>query len=92
VEKNPLEGEALLMIGEYHARTGEREKAEFRFDMASKINGFEAESYVKHAQMLVGQQKYDKALELLQKAQKVKPRENVQRYLEAVQRVARARS
>jgi hypothetical protein len=80
------------MIGEYYARTGEQEKAEFRFDMAGKISGFEAEACVKHAQMLVGQQKYDKAIELLIKAQKLRPRENVQRYLEAVQRVARTRT
>jgi hypothetical protein len=37
---------------------------------------------VKHAQLLVQSQKYPQAAELLKKAQKVKPRDNVQRYLE----------
>jgi hypothetical protein len=34
---------------------------------------------------------YDKAVEMLRRAQKLKPRDSIQRYLEAVERVQRAR-
>ena len=44
---------------------------------------------MKHAQLLVQSQKYAQAVELLRKAQKVKPRDNVQRYLEKVEQLAR---
>ncbi len=44
---------------------------------------------MKQAQLLVSSRKYEPALELLRKAQKVKPRDNVQRYLERVEQVAR---
>jgi Flp pilus assembly protein TadD len=89
VQKDPLDAEALLLAGDYYARNGEREKAEFRYEAAEKITGFEADAFVKHAQLLVQSQKYPQALELLRKAQKVKPRDTVQRYLERVEQIAR---
>lgn len=89
VEKNPLDGEALMLAGDYYSRAGDKEKAQFRYDLASKIEGFEADAFVKQAQLLAQSSKYVDAIELLRKAQKLKPRDNVQRYLEAIERVAR---
>lgn len=90
VEKNPLDGEALLLAGDFYANNGNAEKAQFKFDMASKLDGFEADAFVKQAQLLAKSQKYVQAVEYLRKAQKVKPRDNVQRYLERVEQLARA--
>lgn len=90
IQRNPLDGEALLLAGEYYAKTGESEKAAWRYDTASKLEGFAADAFVKSAQLLVQAQKYAPALELLQKAQKAKPRDNVQRYLDKVEQLARA--
>ena len=90
IRKDPLDGEALLLAGDYLARHGQPEKAEFRYDSAANIAGYEADAYVKHAQLLVQSRKYAEAVELLRKAQKVRPRDNVQRYLEKVEQLARA--
>jgi Flp pilus assembly protein TadD len=90
IERNPLDGEALLMAGDYYARNGQAEKAELRYDTAGKLQGFEADAFVQHAKLLVQSQKYAQAAELLRKAQKVKPRDNVQRYLDKVEQMARA--
>src|SRR6185503_14294226 len=79
-QQDPLDGEALLLAGDYYAKDGQKEKAEFRYQSAANISGFAADAYVKHAQLLVQSQKYAQAAELLRKAQKVKPRDNVQRY------------
>ncbi|MEW6306890.1 MAG: tetratricopeptide repeat protein [Verrucomicrobiota bacterium] len=89
IEKNPLDGEALLMVGDHYYKNQEYEKAEFRFDLAGRITGFEADALVKKAQIKVKQQKYAPAVEDLRKAQKLKPRDSVQRYLEAVERMMR---
>jgi len=89
VELNPLDGEALLLAGDYYSRAGNLEKAQFRYDLASKIEGFEADAFVKQAQLMAQSSKYVEAVELLRKAQKIKPRDNVQNYLEAIERVAR---
>lgn len=89
IERNPLDGEALLLSGDYYAKNDQREKADSRFDSASKLQGFEADAFLKRAQLLVQSQKYAQALELLHKAQKLKPRDNVQRYLDKVEQLAR---
>ncbi len=57
--------------------------------MASKLQGFESDGFLKRAQLLVQSQKYPQAVEWLRKAQKAKPRDNVQRYLEKVEQLAR---
>jgi Flp pilus assembly protein TadD len=90
IERNPLDGEALLLAGDYYAKNGPREKAEFRYDTASKLQDFEADALVKRAQLLVQSQKYAQAAECLHKAQKSKPRDNVQRYLEKIEQLARS--
>jgi Flp pilus assembly protein TadD len=79
-----------LLAGDYYARNGQPEKAQFKFDTAAKLAGFEADAFVKQAQLLARSQKYAEAAELLRKAQKSKPRDNVQRYLEKVEQLARA--
>jgi tetratricopeptide (TPR) repeat protein len=90
IQKNPLDAEALLLAGDFYAKNDQREKAEYRYQTAAHISGSEAEAYVKHAQLLVQSQKYPQAIELLRKAQKVRPRDNVQRYLEKMEQLARA--
>jgi len=89
VQKDPLDGEALLLTGDYYSKNGQKEKAELRYEAAAAIQGFEADAFVKHAQLLVQSQKYVQATDLLKKAQKVKPRDNVQRYLDKVEQLAR---
>lgn len=88
--RNPLDGEALLLAGEYYARHGQPELAANRFIDAAKLEGFAPDAYVKHAQLLVQSKKYAEAAELLRKAQKARSRDNVQRYLEKVEQLARA--
>lgn len=89
VERDPLDAEALILIGDHYLRTDELEKAEFRYDLASKVEGFAADAFVKLAQLRVKQEKYDAAIDLLNKAQKLQPRDTVQRYLEAIERIRR---
>ena len=90
IQKDPLDGEALLWAGDYYAKNGQKEKAEFRYQTAAGIAGHEADALVKHAQLLVQSQKYTQAAELLKKAQKAKPRDNVQRYLDKVEQLSRS--
>lgn len=88
IAKNPLDGEALLLAGDYYAKNDQREKAEFRYQTAATLENFKADAWVKHAQLLVHEKKYVEAAELLKKAQKLKPREHIQRFLEKVEGVA----
>jgi tetratricopeptide (TPR) repeat protein len=91
VQLDPLDGEALILLGQYSNRSGDHEKAVFYYERAAGIEAYEADAKVRHAQLLVGQGKYAEALPLLRRAQTLKPRDNIQEYLEQVERVAQAR-
>lgn len=90
IEKNPLDSEALLLAGDFYLQAEDYEKALFRFEMVSRIPGAESDGWVKQATVLVKQQQYGKAIELLEKAQKSNPRDNIQKFLDSVRRVANA--
>lgn len=91
VALDPLDGEALILLGQQSARSGDTDKAVFYYERAAAMESFEAEAKVRHAQLLVGKGRYDEALPLLRRAQAIKPRDNVQEYLVQVERVAKAR-
>lgn len=88
VELDPMDGEALMLLGRHHSRTGDNERATFYYERAANIDGYEADAKVRHAQILVENGKYKEALPLLRSAQKINPRENIQEYLDQVQRLA----
>lgn len=89
IELDPLDGDALILLGQNATRTGDIEKAIFYYERAAGIEAFEADAKVRHAQLLVRNGKYAEALPLLRRAQQVKPRDNVQEYLEQVESVAK---
>lgn len=90
--KDPLDGEALIMAGDYYVGIDELEKAMFKYESAAKVEGFQADGLVKQAQIHVQNSDYKTALTLLRKAQQILPRDNIQRYLDSVERLARAAS
>jgi tetratricopeptide (TPR) repeat protein len=90
VARDPLDGEALLLIGQHHAREGDPERAVVYFERAANVPAYEAQARLRQAQVLVGQGKYQDALPLLRRVQELKPQEQVARYLAQVERLARA--
>ena len=91
VELDPLDGEALILLGRHSARNEDPEKAMFYFERAAGIDEFEAEAKLAHAQLLSSQHRYTEALPLLRRAQQLKPRDNVQDFLDQVEKRAKAR-
>lgn len=89
VNMDPLDGEALILLGQNSARIGDTEKAIFYYERAAGIEKYEADAKVRHAQLLIGKGKYADALPLLRRAQLINPRENIQKYLEQVERIAK---
>ncbi len=92
VEIDPLDGEALLLLGQHAERTGDNEGAIFYYERAQSLEAFEPDACVRHAQLLVRTGEYQQALPLLRRAQTLKPRDHVQSFLEQVeQRVPKGR-
>jgi tetratricopeptide (TPR) repeat protein len=85
---DPLDGEALLLLGQHHKAKGERERAILYFEQAAALEAFEADAKIRHAQVLVEDRRYAEALPLLRRAQALKPRAHVQDFLQDVERQA----
>jgi tetratricopeptide (TPR) repeat protein len=90
VALDPLDGDALIMLGQHYAGADEPDRAIFFLERAESLEDFEAEARVRHAQVLVSQARYREAVPLLKRAQELEPRDDVARYLEQVERVARS--
>jgi tetratricopeptide (TPR) repeat protein len=91
VKLDPLDGEALLLLGQHWAKQNEPDRAIFFYERAAGLDAFEVVAKIRHAQVLVGMGRHADALPLLRRAQEVKPRDDIARYLEQVERIAKAR-
>lgn len=91
VKLDPLDGEALMLLGQHYEKKSEPDRAIFYYERAASVDAFEAEAKVRHAKVLVGLNRHTDAVPLLRRAQEIKPRDNVARYLEQVERLAKSR-
>jgi len=91
IELDPLDGEALMLMGQYHARGGRPDQAILFYERAARIDAFAANAKVKMAQIYVTQARFGEALPLLRDAQSIRPREDVARYIEQVERASKGR-
>jgi tetratricopeptide (TPR) repeat protein len=89
VALDPLDGDALLALGQHHERAGDPEKAILFYERAGGLESHGVEARVRHARLLVRLSRYQEALPLLKRAQELQPRDDVARFLEQVERVAR---
>ncbi len=88
---DPLDGEALMLLGQHYTKSNDREKAIFYYERAAGIESYEVDAKVRQAQVLVAMGRFGDALPLLRRAQEVKPRETVARYLEQVERISKSK-
>lgn len=91
VKLDPLDGEALIMLGRHYGNQGEAEKAVFYFERAEGMEQFEADARIRHAQLLVKESKFKEAVPLLKRALELKPRDDLSDYLKQVERIAKVR-
>ena len=89
VDKDPLDGESLLLLADYYGRKDNVEKAGLFYQRAEQLDDFEVRAKINHAQFLVHRSQYEKAVPLLKSAQAKRPRDSVQRYLDQVVKLAR---
>lgn len=96
IKLDDSDGQTILLLADFYARSGRYERSLPLYERAEKIKGFEVDSLIKHAQVLVNAGKYESAITLLERAlEKLDPSEdavrrgNVSRYLESVRRVHR---
>lgn len=84
VESHPLEGKALIMLGQHAWQQSDYALASLHFERAAKIKDSEVKALIEHGRMLVSQRDYPKAVELLDKAERISPQPRIKRYLESI--------
>jgi tetratricopeptide (TPR) repeat protein len=89
IERDALNGEALIELGNIYAAQGDLPKAINRFEQAEKIEAFERKALIAHAQALVANTDYQAALPLLRRALYMQPDNNLEDYVKRVERAAR---
>ncbi len=82
---DPLDGQAINLLGDHYRSVGKIEEAIFRYERAAKIEGYEYEAKRKHGQLLVSEGRYAEALPLLRGALELKESEFLRSYVEQVE-------
>lgn len=88
VQLDPLDGDALILLGEHSKKGGDLERAVFWYERAASLEAFEADAKLRHGQLLVSQGRYAEALPLLRRSQALKPREKLDEHIAQVERAA----
>ena len=89
IQRDALNGEAIIDLGRIYAAQGDLAKAINRFEQAEKIEASERKALIAHAQALVSNTDYQAALPLLRRALYMEPDANIEDYLKRVERAAR---
>jgi tetratricopeptide (TPR) repeat protein len=91
VAGDPLDGDAIMLLAGHYQKSGQQEKAVFLYERAANIEAFEADAKVRLAQLYVTMNRMGDAIPLLKRAQELKPREAVAKYLEEIEKRFRSR-
>lgn len=89
VERDGTRGDALLELASYHRSQDRLEKAVLLIERAEKLDAFEYQAYLEHAQLLVSEKQYGAAAQYLRKALDIKREPRVELFLSRVEQAAR---
>ena len=90
VERDALNGEAIIELANYYADKDMLPEAINRYEQAAKINAFERQALIAHGQTLVRKAQYRKALPLLKRALQLETEPNLEDYTARVERAAKS--
>ncbi|HZL99827.1 MAG TPA: tetratricopeptide repeat protein, partial [Planctomycetota bacterium] len=65
VQLDPLDGEALMLLGQHYSQQNEPDRAIFYYERAAGLEQYAVEASIRHAQTLVGMGRYAEAIPLL---------------------------
>lgn len=88
VEKDPMNGRALLLLTDYYTRKADYPKASFYAENAAKVPAVEHSALIKGAQIMVKTRDYREAATLLRRAQNLKFQDYVADYLVKIESAA----
>ncbi len=85
VESDPLDGQSIILLAQFHSKRGKREEAEMLLDQAALLTEHQADALIAHGKLLVENGDYEKASQKISRAIQLKPSNTLREYLSAVQ-------
>ncbi len=86
VELNPMDGGALMLLGQHFSDKSDNVKATAYYERATKIKDTEADALIRLAQLNIGASKLADALPLLKRSNDLKPRDSVQKLIQDLEK------
>lgn len=86
VELNPMDGSALMLLGQHFADAKDGVKATAYYERATKIKETEPDALIRLAQMNIADGKLADALPMLKKSNDLKPRDGVQKLIQDLEK------
>ncbi len=84
LQREPLDGHALLLLARFREDAGQTEEAEMLLEQAERLPEHAASAHLARGRLLVAAKDYEKALEHLEKSQQLKPNDSLAEYIAAV--------
>jgi len=90
IERDPLNGSALISLGDYYRDTGKSELALLQYERATRVEEVEVRALLALGRLHVAEKDYREALRFLREAQVIEPRSYVADYIDQLERVVRS--
>ena len=90
VTQDPLNGKALLSLGDYYRSQNDLENAMIQYERASKVKGFESKGLVALARVEVMLKDYANAVSRLKRANALDPKDYLEDYIRRLEAVLRS--
>lgn len=90
IERDPLDGQALLLLAEFNSGEGTVDgynRADMFYGRATKVREWEVRALISWARSYVARELFGKAIPKLERAQTIDPQDHIGRYLEQVRKV-----
>lgn len=90
VERDPMDGQALLLLAEFNSSKGTTDgysRADLYFERATKVRAWEVRALISWARSYVSRERFGKAIPLLERVQVIDPQDHIGRYLDQVRKV-----
>ncbi|QBG48310.1 tetratricopeptide repeat protein [Verrucomicrobia bacterium S94] len=85
VADDPMDAEALLMLGKAYRRTDQLEKSALVLEQAARSKSAKPEALLLLGQVLTEQEQYEQAILVLERANRLQPNPSVAEYIAAIQ-------
>jgi tetratricopeptide (TPR) repeat protein len=90
ISRDPLNGSALLSLGDYYKESGDIERAVMQYERATKVDTVKIRALLALGRLHVGQRDYRAALVHLREANQIEPRGYVADYIAQLERAVRS--